>query len=147
MPNKRSRVGGHILDLCIVKISYANKKDGGVLYQHPLYHLPNDEERQEMEAKQAELDKAADADRFKRRQIVVELALSKCDGMNLIGAVRVKQEDNKVILALRKREDSTSDAKEGFSYDITNIPNKNIETLIQQYVNYRNFGNSILTTA
>lgn len=36
--NSRSLGGGGILDDCIVKIRYANKKEGGVLYQHPEYH-------------------------------------------------------------------------------------------------------------
>lgn len=36
--SKRSHGGGAILDHCIVKIEYANKKKGGVLYQYPLYH-------------------------------------------------------------------------------------------------------------
>lgn len=36
--NKRSFGGGNILDLCVVKIEYANKSKGGVLYQHPLYY-------------------------------------------------------------------------------------------------------------
>ena len=35
--NKRSSGGGAILDHCIVKIEYANKKKGGVLYQHSTY--------------------------------------------------------------------------------------------------------------
>lgn len=35
----RSMGGGAILDHCIVKISYANKKKGGIIYQHPNYHL------------------------------------------------------------------------------------------------------------
>lgn len=35
--SKRSSGGGAILDHCIVKIEYANKKKGGVLYQHPTY--------------------------------------------------------------------------------------------------------------
>ena len=36
--NSRSLGGGAILDNCIVKIRYASKKEGGVLYQHPEYH-------------------------------------------------------------------------------------------------------------
>jgi hypothetical protein len=36
--NSRSMGGGAILDHCIVKIEYANKKNGGTLYQHPKYH-------------------------------------------------------------------------------------------------------------
>jgi len=35
--NKRSMGGGSIRDHCVVKISYANKKLGGVLYRHPSY--------------------------------------------------------------------------------------------------------------
>jgi hypothetical protein len=37
--NARSMGGGALLDDCIVKITYANKKEGGVLYQHPKYHV------------------------------------------------------------------------------------------------------------
>jgi hypothetical protein len=36
--NARSMGGGAILDHCIVKIEFANKRRGGVLYQHPNYH-------------------------------------------------------------------------------------------------------------
>ncbi|MCK5563674.1 MAG: hypothetical protein KAJ07_00370 [Planctomycetes bacterium] len=36
--NSRSLGGGGMLDHCIVKITYANKKDGGTIYQHPKYH-------------------------------------------------------------------------------------------------------------
>lgn len=36
--NSRSTGGGAILDHCIVKIEYANKRCGGVLYEHSLYH-------------------------------------------------------------------------------------------------------------
>lgn len=35
--NQKSTGGPALLDHCIVKIEYANKKDGGVLYQHPNY--------------------------------------------------------------------------------------------------------------
>jgi hypothetical protein len=40
--NRLSIGGTGILDHCIVKIEYANKKDGGVLYQHPTYHKTED---------------------------------------------------------------------------------------------------------
>ncbi len=43
--NKRSSGGGAMLDHCIVKIEYANKKKGGVLYQHPLYYKELKEEK------------------------------------------------------------------------------------------------------
>lgn len=33
--NARSMGGPGILDDCVIKIEYANKKDGGVLWQHP----------------------------------------------------------------------------------------------------------------
>jgi len=36
--NRRSMGGGAILTANIVKIEYANKKDGGVLLRHPNYH-------------------------------------------------------------------------------------------------------------
>lgn len=36
---RRSWGGGGLLDNCIVKISYANKREGGVIYQHPKYHI------------------------------------------------------------------------------------------------------------
>lgn len=36
--NRRSMGGGSILTANIVKIEYANKKLGGVLYIHPNYH-------------------------------------------------------------------------------------------------------------
>ena len=36
--NSRSLGGGAILDHCIVKIEFANKRDGGTLYIHPSYH-------------------------------------------------------------------------------------------------------------
>ena len=36
--NIRSFGGGGILDSCIVKITYSNKKQGGTIYQHPGYH-------------------------------------------------------------------------------------------------------------
>jgi hypothetical protein len=36
--NNRSMGGGALLDHCIVKITYANKKQGGTIYQHPNYH-------------------------------------------------------------------------------------------------------------
>ena len=35
--NSRSIGGGSVLTGCIVKIEYANKKEGGVLYEHPTY--------------------------------------------------------------------------------------------------------------
>lgn len=35
--NSRSMGGGGILDHCIIGIRYANRKDGGWLYRHPLY--------------------------------------------------------------------------------------------------------------
>lgn len=35
--NSRSYGGGGLLDACIVKIEYANKKKGGVIWQHPSY--------------------------------------------------------------------------------------------------------------
>ena len=37
--NTRSFGGGAILDHCIVKIEHSNKRTGGVLYQHPHYHI------------------------------------------------------------------------------------------------------------
>ncbi len=40
--NQRSIGGGSILDNCIVKIEYANKQQGGVMYQHPKYHRGED---------------------------------------------------------------------------------------------------------
>ena len=36
--NKRSTGGVALMDQLIVKISYANKKEGGVLYQHEKYY-------------------------------------------------------------------------------------------------------------
>lgn len=39
MKTKSSMGGGAILDHCIVKIVFSNKKDGGVIYQHPKYHI------------------------------------------------------------------------------------------------------------
>ena len=36
--NSRSLGGPALLDHCIVKIEYANRKQGGVLYQHPNLH-------------------------------------------------------------------------------------------------------------
>lgn len=33
--NSRCLGGGALLDHCVIKIEYANKKDGGVIYQHP----------------------------------------------------------------------------------------------------------------
>ena len=36
--NVRSLGGGALLDDCIVKLEYANRKDGGVIWQHPKYH-------------------------------------------------------------------------------------------------------------
>lgn len=39
--NRRSLGGGAILTDCIVKIEYANKKDGGVIYEHPNYKEAN----------------------------------------------------------------------------------------------------------
>lgn len=37
--NARSMSGGGILTDCLVKIEHANKRKGGILYLHPLYHL------------------------------------------------------------------------------------------------------------
>jgi hypothetical protein len=37
--SKRSIGGGHLLDDCIVMIKYANKKQGGIIYKHPKYHI------------------------------------------------------------------------------------------------------------
>ena len=36
--NSRSLGGGGLLDNAIVKIRSANKRNGGVIYQHPKYH-------------------------------------------------------------------------------------------------------------
>jgi hypothetical protein len=36
--NKRCIGGSSLLDHCIVKIEYSNKKEGSVLYQNPKYH-------------------------------------------------------------------------------------------------------------
>jgi hypothetical protein len=36
--NRRSLGGAALLDHCIIKIEYANKKRGGILYMHPDYH-------------------------------------------------------------------------------------------------------------
>lgn len=36
--NARSMGGGGILDNCIVRIRYANKRQGRDIYKHPLYH-------------------------------------------------------------------------------------------------------------
>jgi len=36
--NARSMSGGAILTDCLVKIEHANKRKGGILYLHPLYH-------------------------------------------------------------------------------------------------------------
>jgi hypothetical protein len=41
--NKNSHGGGGILDNCIVGIEYANRREGGVIYKHPKYHLQSDE--------------------------------------------------------------------------------------------------------
>lgn len=38
IPTSRSYGGPGILDHCIVRIAYSNKKEGGTLYQHPRYH-------------------------------------------------------------------------------------------------------------
>ena len=35
--NRRSMGGPGLLDHCIIKIEFANRKDGGVIYQHPTY--------------------------------------------------------------------------------------------------------------
>jgi hypothetical protein len=35
--NRRSLGGPGLLDHCVVRIEFANKKDGGVVYQHPTY--------------------------------------------------------------------------------------------------------------
>jgi hypothetical protein len=40
--NSRSMGGGGLLDDCIVKIEYANKKQGGVIWQHPKYYRGDD---------------------------------------------------------------------------------------------------------
>lgn len=40
--NRRSIGGASILDRCIVRISFANKRDGGDLYRHPSYMEPTD---------------------------------------------------------------------------------------------------------
>jgi hypothetical protein len=39
LKNSKSTGGGSILDHCIVKIEYANKRCGGILYQNILYHI------------------------------------------------------------------------------------------------------------
>jgi len=36
--NNRSHGGGAILTHCIVRIDYANKKNGGTIYKHKLFH-------------------------------------------------------------------------------------------------------------
>ena len=36
--NQRSMGGGAILTSSIVKIRYANKRDGGIIWEHPKYH-------------------------------------------------------------------------------------------------------------
>lgn len=40
--NSRSLGGGSLLDNAIVKIEHANKRDGGVIWQHPKYHRSED---------------------------------------------------------------------------------------------------------
>lgn len=40
IPNSRAYGGGGILDHCIVRIRYANRRDGGDLYRHPNYTPP-----------------------------------------------------------------------------------------------------------
>jgi hypothetical protein len=37
LANRRSLAGPGLLDQCVVKIEFANKTDGGVVYQHPTY--------------------------------------------------------------------------------------------------------------
>lgn len=37
--NSRSMGGPAILTSCIVRVRYANKKEGGDLYRHPKYHV------------------------------------------------------------------------------------------------------------
>lgn len=41
LSNRRSIAGPGLLDHCVVKIEYANKTDGGIVWQHPAYH-PNE---------------------------------------------------------------------------------------------------------
>ncbi len=36
--NKLARDGEALMDHCVVRIEYANKQNGGVLYQHPTFH-------------------------------------------------------------------------------------------------------------
>ena len=36
--NRRSMGGGAMLDHCIVRIRFANAREGGDLYRHPKYH-------------------------------------------------------------------------------------------------------------
>jgi hypothetical protein len=37
LSNRRS-IGGHgLLDTCVIKIEYANKSNGGVVWKHPAY--------------------------------------------------------------------------------------------------------------
>jgi hypothetical protein len=38
--NRRSMGGGMLLDHCIVRVRYANRRDGGDLYLHPTYTPP-----------------------------------------------------------------------------------------------------------
>lgn len=40
--NRRSMGGGGLLDDAIVKLEYANKRDGGVIWEHPNYHRGDD---------------------------------------------------------------------------------------------------------
>lgn len=37
LANRRSMGGVGLLDHCVVRIEVANKKDGGVVWQHPMY--------------------------------------------------------------------------------------------------------------
>lgn len=38
LSNRRSIAGPGLLDHCVVKIEYANKTEGGIVWQHPAYH-------------------------------------------------------------------------------------------------------------
>lgn len=38
--NSRSFGGPSLLDDCIVRIDYANRRDGGTLYRHPSFYIP-----------------------------------------------------------------------------------------------------------
>ena len=39
LTSARSMGGAALLDHCIIRIRYANRKQGGDLYRHPLYHV------------------------------------------------------------------------------------------------------------